>query len=163
MEIRDDPAIPIVIAIDHHGRKARRQRAARHDMIWSYLPVLVVEIDRIAAVDIHRAKRNPHALAVDEIKVDEFLQRVSMHVPKCSTPASSTPTAQSKLPRPAALVDTTIAMPVMPPLVASGAPSETRTSSGLMRVIVLLAIVGLVVGAFLLATLGSLPRARSCW
>jgi hypothetical protein len=72
-------------------------------------------------------------------------------------------TAQSKLPRPAALVDTTIATPVMPPLVASGAPSETRTSSGLMRVIVLLAIVGLVVGAFLLATLGSLPRARSCW
>src|SRR5713226_7840453 len=46
-------------------------------MIWSYLPVLLVEIDRIAAVDIHRAKRNPHALAVDEIKVDEFLQRVS--------------------------------------------------------------------------------------
>jgi hypothetical protein len=72
-------------------------------------------------------------------------------------------TAQSKLPRPAALVDTTIATPVMPPLIASGASSETRTSSGLMPVIVLLAIVGLVVGAFLLATLGSLPRARSCW
>src|ERR1700724_1286409 len=60
-------------------------------------------------------------------------------------------TEQSKLPRTVALVDHSVAAPVMPPSVASAAPSETPTSSGPMRVIVLLAIVGLVVGVFLLA------------
>jgi|ERR1700687_3504388 len=53
---------------------------------------------------------------------------------------------QSKLPRPVALVDDSIATPVMP-------PSERPTSSGPIRVIVLLAIVGLVAGMFLLARL----------
>ena len=54
-------------------------------------------------------------------------------------------TEQSKLPSPAAPVDNSI--------VASASPSATPTSSGPMRVIVLLAIVGLVVGVFLLARL----------
>jgi hypothetical protein len=62
-------------------------------------------------------------------------------------------TEQSKLPSTAALVDNSIATPVIPPSVASTARSETPTSSGPMRVIVLLAIVGLVVGMFLLARL----------
>src|ERR1700719_195621 len=61
-------------------------------------------------------------------------------------------TEQSKLPRPAAPVDSSIATAVIPPFVAPGASSETPTSSGPKRVIVLLAIVGLVVGVlFLLA------------
>jgi hypothetical protein len=42
---------------------------------------------------------------------------------------------------------------MLPPFVASAATSETPTSSGPMRVIVLLAIVGLVVSVFLLARL----------
>src|ERR1700730_5795713 len=62
-------------------------------------------------------------------------------------------TEQSKLPSPAALIDNSIATPVPPPSAASAAPSETLTSSGPMRVIVLLAIVGLAVGVFLLARL----------
>jgi|SRR5450759_740370 hypothetical protein len=62
-------------------------------------------------------------------------------------------TEQSKVPRPDALVDQSIATPVMPPFVASASPSETPTSSGPMHVILLLAIVGLVVGVFLLARL----------
>jgi hypothetical protein len=62
-------------------------------------------------------------------------------------------TEQSKLPSPAALVDHSIATPVMPPSVASAASSETPTSNGLMRVVVLLAIAALVVGVSLLAHL----------
>ena len=65
-------------------------------------------------------------------------------------------TEQSKLPSPAALVDNSIATPVTQPSVASVSPSATPTSSGPMRVIVLLAIVGLVVGVFLLALLARL-------
>src|ERR1700681_374192 len=55
-------------------------------------------------------------------------------------------TEQSKLTRPAALIDHAVATPVMPLSGASAAPSETPTSSSTMRVIVLLAIAGLVVG-----------------
>jgi Protein of unknown function (DUF4236) len=62
-------------------------------------------------------------------------------------------TEQSRLPRPAALVGNSVATPAMPPSAASAAPSETPRSSGPMRVIVFLAIVGLVVGVFLFARL----------
>jgi hypothetical protein len=62
-------------------------------------------------------------------------------------------TEQSKLPRPAVLVDNSIATHSMPLPVASAALYETHPSSGPMRVIVLLAIVGLVVGVLLLARL----------
>jgi hypothetical protein len=62
-------------------------------------------------------------------------------------------TEQSKAPRPDALVDNSIATQFMPLPVASAAPSQTPTSSAPMRVIVLLAIVGLVVGVFVLARL----------
>ena len=65
-------------------------------------------------------------------------------------------TEQSKLPSPAALVDNSIATPVTQPSAASVSPSATPTSSGPMRVIVPLAIVGLVVGVFLLALLARL-------
>jgi hypothetical protein len=55
------------------------------------------------------------------------------------------------LPSPAALADDSITTPVPQLSVESASPSATATSSGPMRVIVLLAIVGLVVGVFLLA------------
>lgn len=62
-------------------------------------------------------------------------------------------TEQSKLPRPTALDDNQVTTLGTPPSVASAASSETSTSSGLMRVFVLLAIIALVAGAFLLARL----------
>jgi hypothetical protein len=60
------------------------------------------------------------------------------------------------LPNPAGLVDKRIGTPVTQLSVASASPSATPTSSGPMRVIVLLAIVGLVVGEFLLALVARL-------
>ena len=62
-------------------------------------------------------------------------------------------TEQSKLPRSAALDDNHPTRPVTPPTVASAAPSETSTSSGPVRLFVLLAIIALVAGVFLLARL----------
>ena len=62
-------------------------------------------------------------------------------------------TEQSKLARPTALDDNHITTPGTPPSFASTALSETPTSSGPMRVFVLLAIIAVVACVFLLARL----------
>jgi len=62
-------------------------------------------------------------------------------------------TEQSKLPRPTALDDNHSTTPRTPPTVESAASSETSTSSGPMRIFVLLAIIAVVACVFLLARL----------
>ena len=62
-------------------------------------------------------------------------------------------TDQSTLPRPTELPENHVTTQVIPPSVASAASSKTSSSSGLMRVFVLVAIIAVVAGVFLLARL----------
>src|SRR5260221_535641 len=74
--VGDDAAVPVVLAVDHHGRKTRRQRAARHDVLGAELAFAVIEIDRIAGVHVDRADAQAHVLlAVQEIEIDQLAER----------------------------------------------------------------------------------------
>ncbi|MNM97158.1 hypothetical protein D3C81_1096540 [compost metagenome] len=70
-------AVPVVLAIDLHRRKARRQRARSHEMLGAELVAGVVEIGEIARAHIDRAHRHPHQVGamVDQVEVGEALQR----------------------------------------------------------------------------------------
>ena len=63
--------------VDHGRRKARWQRAARHDMSGGDFLSLSVEVDRVSGLDVHRAEGEPHARSiVEEVEIDELLERM---------------------------------------------------------------------------------------
>src|SRR6266404_1968348 len=77
-----DAAIPEMLAVDYDRRKARRQRAGRHDMFrpdpLAELPELeIVEIFEIAGGDADRADAEPRFPVVDAVEIDQPLQRFS--------------------------------------------------------------------------------------
>ena len=73
--IRDEAAVPILLAFDLDRRKARRQRTARHDMLRPDGVSGGVEIDEIAGPDIDGARAEARHPGIEAIKIDQALQR----------------------------------------------------------------------------------------
>jgi hypothetical protein len=73
--VRKDAAVPVVLAVDMDGRKARRQRAAGHDVLDADALSRIVEIRRVARAHVHRSDTQANFAPVDPIEVDESLQR----------------------------------------------------------------------------------------
>ena len=63
-----------MLAVDLHGRKARGQCAAGHDVLHADLVGLVVEIDGVSGAHIHRANAQSDFLPVDAIEIDQPFQ-----------------------------------------------------------------------------------------
>ena len=79
--IGGDAAVPVMLAFDDDGRKARRQRAGRHDVLRSdllaeLLEFVIVEISEIARGYAHRADAEPGLQVVDAVEVDQAFQRL---------------------------------------------------------------------------------------
>ena len=55
---------------DLDRRKARRQRAARHDVLGLDLDILIVEEGEIAGSNIDGAEAEPHGTMVDAVEID---------------------------------------------------------------------------------------------
>src|SRR6201981_216861 len=53
--VRNQPAVPVVLAFDLDGGKARRQRAARQDVLWPDRMCRVIKVSEVAAANVHGA------------------------------------------------------------------------------------------------------------
>ena len=73
--VRHETTVPPQPAINLDRRQPRRQRARCHDMPRVDLRVGRVEIMEIAALDIDRADRQPHRAIIEQIPVDQRVQR----------------------------------------------------------------------------------------
>src|SRR5271165_6558932 len=62
--VRDEPAVPVVLAVDLNGRKTRRQRTARHDVLGSNGDFLAVKIGKAAGPHVYRPHAESHLLGV---------------------------------------------------------------------------------------------------
>ena len=74
--VRQDPAIPIELAVDAHGRKRRRQRARSHDVPDVQLLVATVEVAHPAGSDVRCADSQPGRSGVER-EVDELANRLA--------------------------------------------------------------------------------------
>lgn len=63
--VGDQAAVPVMGAIDLDCRKAGGQGTARHDVLRDDVPVLAVEVAKIALLHIDRADRKANAPLVD--------------------------------------------------------------------------------------------------
>ena len=77
-----DAAVPIMLALDYDGGKARRQRAGRHDVLGADLlaeplELDIVEIAEIARGHADRADAEPGLQVVDAVEIDQPLQRLA--------------------------------------------------------------------------------------
>src|SRR5262245_4256057 len=66
--------VPIIFSIDFCGRKARRQRAAGHDMLRSYAMGGGVEIGEVSSTDIYGADAEPHVSCIDPVEIHQTLK-----------------------------------------------------------------------------------------
>src|SRR5262245_18921811 len=73
--VGNETTIPIVLAIDLCGRKARRQRAAGDDMGGGDPVDGGIEIDEIPGPHVDRVDTQARAAGIDAIKVDQALER----------------------------------------------------------------------------------------
>src|SRR5262249_32803710 len=77
-------AIPIILAVDFGGRKARRQRTAGQDMLRSYALGGRVEIGEVSSTTIYAAGAEAHDGSIDPVEIhqtrEESLQRRSIIV-----------------------------------------------------------------------------------
>ena len=77
--VRNEAAVPIMTPVDLDRRQAWRQRAGGHDMACvdagGIGGAARIEILEIARFDIHRANRNPHWAVVQQIPVDQLVER----------------------------------------------------------------------------------------
>ena len=73
--VGEDAAVPVVLAVDIDGRKARRQGGARHDVLRPDAALLAVEVDRVALADVGGADAEAHVLGVEQLEIDEPLER----------------------------------------------------------------------------------------
>ena len=75
--VGDDPAVPIRLAVDLDRREARRERAARHDMVGADRLRLRVEILQIAGQHLHGADAQAHVARVEQVEIDKLDQRLA--------------------------------------------------------------------------------------
>ena len=74
--VGDDAAVPVIFAVDFGGRKARGQRAARHDVAEIDSMGGGVEIGEIAVADIDRADAQARFAGIEPVEIDQPLQRL---------------------------------------------------------------------------------------
>ena len=74
--VGDEAAVPVGLLVDHDRREARRQGAARHDVLGADLLLGGVEILHIAGAHLHRAHAQAHGAGIQQIEIDELVQRV---------------------------------------------------------------------------------------
>src|SRR4029077_16791603 len=67
-------AVPIMLAIDFHEGKARRQRAARKDVLWPDLNLRIVEVYKIACPDVYGSDAEANFPGIDAVEIDKPLQ-----------------------------------------------------------------------------------------
>ena len=75
--VRDEAAVPVMLAVDLDRRKSWRQCARGHDVLRADLLFRVVEIGEVAGAHVHRADAEAHVLLVDEVEVDQPRQRLA--------------------------------------------------------------------------------------
>ena len=73
--VGDQPAVPVMLALDLHRRKAGRQGAAGHHVLRPDHVHLCIEIAEISGADIDRADAEAHFAGIDAVEIDEPLQR----------------------------------------------------------------------------------------
>src|SRR5690242_4091055 len=73
--VRENPAIPIELAIDADCRKRRRQRARCHDVSHRNRRLKAVEIPHFAAAHFRGAHRQPGCAMLDQIEVHQLRER----------------------------------------------------------------------------------------
>src|SRR6516162_840209 len=73
--VGDEPAIPIVLAVDLHRRKAWRQGGAGHHMLRTDGGLIVVEKRKAAAAHVHGAYAETYCLGIDAVEIDQTLER----------------------------------------------------------------------------------------
>src|SRR4029077_12848115 len=72
--VRDQAAIPIMLAFDLYSRKPSRQCTPRHDVIGTDGLRRGIEIDEIAPSHIDRADTETQALGIDAVEIDQFFE-----------------------------------------------------------------------------------------
>ncbi len=73
--VGDDAAVPVELAVDLGGGKARRQRAAGHDMGGGDLVRLVVEIGEVAGPDVGGADAEAGLARIDPVEIHQALEQ----------------------------------------------------------------------------------------
>src|SRR5262245_745243 len=66
--------VPIIFPIDFCGRKTRRQRAAGHDMLCSYVMGGGVEIGKVSSSNIDGADAEAHGPCIDPVEIHQTLE-----------------------------------------------------------------------------------------
>src|SRR4051794_35567092 len=79
--IGSDAAVPIMLALDHDGRKSGRQRAGSHDVLGTdllaeLLELVIVEIFEVPRGDPDRSDRQARLEIIDAVEIDQTLQRL---------------------------------------------------------------------------------------
>ncbi len=74
--VRYQAAIPPPLAVDLDGRQSRRQRARCHDVAGIKPFAGCAKIAEIASFNVHGANSQPHCATVEQVPVDQFIQRV---------------------------------------------------------------------------------------
>src|SRR5437016_3904669 len=69
--VGDETAVPVILAVDLHGRKAGRQCGARHDMLRAYSHFCVVEVREISGADIDCLDTEAYFAGVDAVEINE--------------------------------------------------------------------------------------------
>src|SRR5580704_3051115 len=72
--VRDQAAIPIMLAFDLYRRKPGRQCRARHDVLGADGMRRRIEIGEIAAPHVDRADTETQALGIDAVEIDQFFK-----------------------------------------------------------------------------------------
>ena len=78
--VRHQPAVPEELAVDLDRREARGQGAARHDVARVDPLLPAVEVDEVAALDVDRADREADRAGVEELEVDQLLERAAQRL-----------------------------------------------------------------------------------
>ena len=74
--VRNKTAIPPILAVNFDRRQPRWQRTRCHDVPRINAFVRRVEIMEITALNLDRADGKPHRPIVEQIPIDQFIQRV---------------------------------------------------------------------------------------
>ncbi len=72
--VRDQAAVPVVLALDLDRRKGRRQGAARHHVLGADAVGGVVEIDEVSGRHVDRTDAEARLAGVDPIEIDQPLE-----------------------------------------------------------------------------------------
>src|SRR5258708_22848215 len=67
-------AVPIVLSVDFHGGKARRQSAAREDVLRLYFDLRIIEVREIACPDIYGSDAEANFSEINAVEIDKPLQ-----------------------------------------------------------------------------------------